>query len=215
MGLKAAIFDLDGTIVDTKQEHIYDSVGRTLHELGVTSSNAIGAYGDFANQFWKGFKSRGELIRSLGLDEDLFWNTFRKYDSPTVRVSNTFVYSDFVVLDELRRRGIKTGIVTDAPDYVATGELGLVDHCFDYVVCAGEKILSKPHTGGLMHCLKNVGVRVEDAVYLGNANVDVELGKNARILSGIVVREEGYQLRSTPDFFVRDLFEFQERFFPR
>jgi phosphoglycolate phosphatase len=213
MVLKATIFDLDGTLVDTRQEHMHSTVGKTLHELGVTSSAHISGYEIFANKLWKGFTNRDEMIRSLGLDEDLFWEVFTKHDSPEARAANTFVYSDFVVLEELRKLGIKTGIVTDAPSYVALRELELINHHFDCVVCAEGDILSKPHIGGLMKCLGQVGVDVKDAVYLGNANVDVELGKNAQILNGIIVREGGYQLRSTPDFFVKDLFEFRERFF--
>ncbi|MBP7708416.1 HAD hydrolase-like protein [Candidatus Pacearchaeota archaeon] len=215
MAYKAALFDLDGTLVDTKQEHIYDSVGRTLHELGITPAVEIGDYAVFANHFWKGFSDRDILIQDLGLSPDSFWEVFKKHDSPSVRVANSFVYPDFHVLNQLRERGIKTGIVTDAPDYVAVGELELIGHSFDYIVCADhlQGIPAKPHTAGLLKCLIGLGVSVTEAIYLGNANVDVDLGRNAGIKNGVVVRESGYKLKSTPDFFVKDLVEFQERFF--
>ncbi len=212
---KAAIFDLDGTLVDTSQEYIYDSVGKTLRDLGLISTPQIGVYATWANNFWKGFADRDELIRSLGLNESTFWETFKKHDSPAVRVANSFVYSDFVVLNELKSQGVRTGVVTDAPSYVALRELELVSHCFDSVVCAGKGISVKPHIGGLMSCLAQLGVDTREAVYLGNANVDVELGRRAKVTHGVVVREAGYKLHSAPDFSVKDLFEFKERFFGR
>ena len=213
MKYKAAVFDLDGTIVDTRQDHIFNTVGRTLHEFGMLPTPEIGKYATFANQFWKGFADRDMLIGSLGIDADQFWDVFRNYDSVEERVANSFVYPDFEVINQLKRRGIKTGIVTDAPESVAGGELKLVDHQFDQIVCAEGEIPAKPRTEGLMKCLKMLGASVNEAVYLGNANVDVKLGKNAGIFHGIIVRENGYELQSAPDFYVNDLFEFRDKFF--
>jgi len=188
MRWKAVIFDLDGTLVGTDSECRKIIVGKTLRELGIASYDST-----HVDRFWFGAK-REEIIREcFGVEAELFWKAYRPHDTIDLRKKFTNPYKDIDFIQELRRKGIKVGIVTGAPPHVAEHEISLIgEGNFDSIVIAsalgGKK--PKPHPEGILECLAELGVSKEDAVYIGNAEEDVITADNAGIPCIIVDRKE-------------------------
>jgi len=209
MGYEAVIFDLDGTLVHTSMDYIYNVVGQTLNNLGTASSN------DAIDLFW--FKSgRDKIIReNFGLDTELFWTTFRKYDTPERRRQFTRAYDDIGFIKELRQKGYKTGIVTAAATDIASLEIGMLGEVdFDSIIIAqaSNGIKPKPHPHGLESCLDIMDVDNYKSLYVGNAKEDVEAAKNAKVFDVLLLREDKeYEFTDiNPSLIIHSLYELRE-----
>ncbi|MGV8151601.1 MAG: HAD family hydrolase [Candidatus Nanoarchaeia archaeon] len=181
------IFDLDGTLVHTLPEYRYIVVGQTLREFGVSPQNEL------IDRFW--FEARRDDIvtDNFGLSLEAFWSTYRKYDTTELRKKLTKVYNDISYVQELKSAGCKTGIVTGAPLHIATLEIDMLGkENFDAIVVAHRLngFMPKPHPQGLEECLNLLKARKEEAVYVGNADEDVETAKNAKVFDVLLDRGE-------------------------
>jgi phosphoglycolate phosphatase len=181
------VFDLDGTLVRTKKEYRYVTVGNTLKELG--KEPVI----ESIDKFWFG-SNRDEIIRKdFKLDAELFWNTFYTYDTLEQRKPYLEVYNDVGIINELRQRGYRIGLVTGAPKEMAMMEIGLLgDEFFGSKVIANPRngIKSKPDPEGLEICLRELGSSKNETVYIGNAMEDVETARNAEVRDILINRGE-------------------------
>ena len=187
MKYNAVIFDLDGTLVHTTPEYRYQIVGQTLKDFGATSSNQN------IDRFW--FETRRDQIikENFGLEPEQFWKTYRKYDTTELRKQLTKVYDDVNYVQELKMAGCKTGIVTGAPLPIAMLEIDMLGkENFDAIVVAHRLngFMPKPHPQGLESCLELLGVNKSKAVYVGNADEDVETAKNAHVFDVLLLRGE-------------------------
>jgi len=210
MAYKAAIFDLDGTLVHTMPEYRYLVVGeQTLKELGVTASE------EDIDKFW--FEARrDEIIRGLfGLDPEVFWKTYRKYDKAELRKKYTRLYNDVDFIQELRKKGCLTGIVTGAPIHIVSLETAMLgEENFNAIVIAqnSQGIIPKPHPHGLIECLNLLGIRNDEAIYVGNANEDIETARNARVFDVLLDRREYRLPKIQPSLTVHSLYELKDLF---
>jgi len=181
------IFDLDGTLVHTSPEYRYLVVGKTLKDLGRES------HLHYIDRFW--FEAGREMIiqEYFRLEPSLFWEKYNGYDTMEFRSQHTIVYDDVDFVKELKNKGFKTGIVTGAPLRIASFEIGLLgENYFDGIVIANtsQGIKPKPHPHGLVECLNLIGSSKERAVYIGNADEDVEAAKKAGVLDCLIDRDE-------------------------
>jgi len=207
MAYKAVIFDLDGTLVHTMPEHRYLTVGQTLKKMGTNSSK------HYIDRFW--FETRRDDIikEHFEVDVDLFWKTFRQYDTTDLRKQLTRVYDDTGFVKELKQNDYKVGIVTGAPLHVMSLEVDMIGkEYFDAVVRAqlSSGIRPKPDPHGIEECLSILGVKKEEAVYVGNADEDVSAAKNAQVFDVLVLRNEHEFPDIKPSLTVNSLYELRE-----
>lgn len=199
--MRAAIFDLDGTLVKTSEMYRYLMVGTVLEELGVKISEKE------MDMFWygTGSMSRDEIIAQVfSLDPGLFWHVYRMHDDPQRRAAATEPYFDTDVLAELQQGGYLTGLVTSVPACIAEVEIPLLNHQFDSVVVAAEP--PKPHPNALQLCLKQLQVSPGQAVYVGNSDEDILIARNAGVLDVLIDRFEN-TVRESPSHTIRTLYE--------
>lgn len=204
MVYKAVIFDLDGTLVHTLPEYRYQIVRQTLKDLGTTSSNHN------IDRFW--FEARREVIikEHFGLEPELFWKTYRQYDTPTLRKQFTKLYLDIGFITELRQNGYKTGIVTGAPSHIASLEIGMLGkENFDVVIItqSSKGFKPKPHPHGLKECMNLLGINKCEMIYVGNADEDVITAKNAQVFDVLLVRGEHEFSDISPSLRIHSLYE--------
>jgi beta-phosphoglucomutase-like phosphatase (HAD superfamily) len=191
MKLSATMLDLDGTVVFQTREYIEDTVGKTIYDLGLEADK------DFVDDFWYcNGSDRDKIIEDrLGIDYMKFWRIFWKNDSPEERARHTGVYDDVAALKNLRESGIKLGIVTGALTKVADAEISKVlskvkGLRFDSIVSNNIGIKPKPHPDSLLVCMKELGVKNNETIYVGNANEDVQAAVAAQVKPVIVLREQ-------------------------
>ena len=128
-----------------------------------------------------GFRPYEEILRELGVaDPDAFIDA----EFAAWRPAHTVLASGQALLESLRSRGVKTGLVANAwPDpprivRAQAAELGLADH-LDVVVLSQEVGVRKPDAAIFLHALEQLGVDPLAAMYVGDRlDVDVQGAAN-------------------------------------
>lgn len=180
MEYKTYIFDLDGTLLDT------------LHDLWVSCNYALRENGmpertlDEVRRFvGNGVKKLMERAIPQGLDNpkfDVTYETFRKYYL-VHSLDTTKPYSGIPeLLANLKKHGKHIAVVSNK-FYAATQEL--CRHFFgDYVeVAIGERenIRKKPAPDTVDEAIRQLKVDREEAVYIGDSDVDVMTARNSNM----------------------------------
>ena len=180
MEYKTYIFDLDGTLLDT------------LHDLWVSCNYALRENGmpertlDEVRRFvGNGVKKLMERAIPQGLDNpkfDVTYETFRKHYL-VHSLDTTKPYSGIPeLLANLKKHGKRIAVVSNK-FYAATQEL--CRHFFgDYVeVAIGERehIRKKPSPDTVDEAIRQLKVSREDAVYIGDSDVDVMTARNSNM----------------------------------
>ena len=176
LAVKAVLFDLDGTLVDSVGAYL--EVARAAarnHGLEVTELQVRHALCSGAS-FWKGVipegRDDGEALRQA-----LFAHAAREW--PRLLREHARPFGGLAAtLDELRGRGIALGIVSGARPEVLELLRDVLDR-FDAVVLGDDVAQRKPHPEGLLKCLRQLGVDAADTVYVGDTPVDIQASRAA------------------------------------
>jgi len=199
-----AVFDLDGTVLDTLDdlanslnhalaEHHYPT--RTRAEVRRFVGNGIGKL----------------IARGVpeGTSEDAIKRVHETFTQHYAKhcADNTMPYDGILpLLAELRDAGQKTAVLSNKADYAVQS---LCDEYFPslFDAAAGEKegIRRKPAPDGVNAVLKAVGIDREKAVYIGDSEVDIETAKNAGMDCIIVdwgFRDRGFLKEAGADVIV-------------
>lgn len=186
---KAVLFDLDGTLINSifdlaeSMNHILEKYGykkRTLEEINSFVGN--------------GLKNLTEL--SLGEKPDNFdeiYADFREYYFAHC-CEKTVPYEGMrETLKKLKDRGYRLGVVTNKPDFAAKEICGVFfDGLFDIVMGEHAPLKRKPAPDMPTAVMEFLGVKKEEALYVGDSEVDILTGKNA----GMDVLSVSYGFRS-------------------
>ena len=189
MGVRAVLFDLDGTLLDTAP----DMVG-ALHALRRENGLAPLPFEKVRPSVSHG---SGRLVR-LGFpdaDAERLAALQRRYLDIYAAASSVetrlFPGMD-AVLAELAARRLALGIVTNKPGWLTEPlllELGLRDR-FACVVSGDTLSERKPHPMPLLHAATLAGVPPESCVYVGDAERDIQAARAAGMHS--LVATYGY-----------------------
>lgn len=174
---KAVLFDLDGTLLDTLGD-LADAANHTLHIMGrpARTTEEIRAFvGNGARRLLElalETENEAELQEALGI--------FRPWYESHCRVKTTPYEGVLEAMKVLRESGKKLAVVSNKPDegVQALAKLyfeGLVD----YAVGEREGIARKPAPDMVNAALAALGVSAQEAVYIGDSEVDVQTAKAA------------------------------------
>lgn len=176
MKYKTVLFDLDGTLLDTLGD-LQLGVNLTLQRHGYpprTLEEIRAFVGNGARQLMQLALPEGvaeEELESI-LAEYLDWYAvnFRVNAAPYEGVE--------AVVKELLARGVKVAIVSNKPD-ATTKKLG--EMFFPGLPAFGQRddIPKKPAPEMVWKALETLGADAEDAVYVGDSEVDVQTARNA------------------------------------
>lgn len=179
MGFKAAIFDLDGTLLDTLKD-IAQSVNMVLMHLGKPPI-ALDEY-----RYLVGEGAKKLIERALGKDiskanEALL--LFKKFYA-TRWHATTKVYDGIEsMLKDLEDSNVRLGILSNKPD-------DFVQECvkyyfpnisFSYIAGQKEGIKRKPDPAGAFKALEALHVKASEACFVGDTKTDMQTAKNANI----------------------------------
>ena len=96
---------------------------------------------------------------------------------------NTAPYEGIIeLLEKLKKENIKTAVVSNK---LHSGVVGLCDEYFtnliDVAIGVSEESERKPSPVNVFKALEKLSVSADEAVYVGDSNVDVETAKNAHL----------------------------------
>lgn len=178
MKYKVVIWDLDGTLLDTLQD-LANATNYALKTWGLPERNI-----DEIRQF-VGNGVRMLVTRAVPQGEEHphfeeIFDTFRKYYVEHCQ-ENTGLYPGIAeTLVALKERGVRMAVVSNK---LQSGVTELYDYWFkDTIeVAIGERegISRKPARDMVDIALNELGVAADDAVYVGDSDVDVMTAKNS------------------------------------
>ncbi len=177
---KLVLFDLDGTLLDTLAD-LGDSVNRMLAHFGYP----LRTYDEIREMVGNG--ARLLALRAIPdgerneRAEECVSYLFEHYHDRTSVKAKPY-RGILALLDALRARGIYTAVVTNKPDPVAR-ELceSLLGGRIDIVMGDKEGRRRKPYPDSVLECMEKFNCRC--AVFVGDADTDIEVAKNASIPS--------------------------------
>lgn len=197
MRYKLIIFDLDGTILNTLED-LTDSTNyalekngfprRTIQEVKSFVGNGIGKLIERAVPSGTGQETISKVL------ED-FTKYYKEHCADKTRPYEGIPQ----LILELRKQGILTAVVSNKADF-AVQELceQYFSGLFDFVVGERMGIRRKPYPDSVEEVLVRLKVKKEDALYVGDSEVDIQTAKNAG-LSQVSVewgfRERDYLLK--------------------
>ncbi len=174
---KAVLFDLDGTLVNSLCD-LCDAVNYMLDKMELKNRSL-----DEVRQF-VGNGIDMLVRRAVGereFDFDTAMAYYREYYDAHL-CSKTAPYQGIEqAVKELKARDFKLAVVTNKAQYAAEA---IVSHyfgsSFDAVVGADlSKRRKKPYTDPVELALKTLNVSVNDAVFVGDSEVDIKTAENA------------------------------------
>jgi len=120
-------------------------------------------------------------------------------------------------LRDLKRTGYRLGVVTSGNSDRVHRELKhfAMSGLFETVVCHEQITHRKPHPEGLGIALTHLGIAAEEAAFIGDAPEDIQMGKQASVLT--VGLRGNYpcssRLRSSePDIYLDSIIELPHHF---
>lgn len=178
---KLAIFDMDGTLVDTLAD-LYDSVNEMLAHYNLPLRTL-----DEVRQF-VGNGARQLMIRSLPADCDFLDEALSFYNDCYARncLKKVKPYAGIMdLLTTLEAKGIPLGICTNKQHFaaVAIADKILAPIKFPYVSGDEPNQPRKPNPTRALACAEKFSVAAEDVAYFGDTAVDMQTALNAGFLA--------------------------------
>lgn len=178
--MKLLIFDLDGTILYTLED-LTDAVNYGLSSCGF-SSRTIDEVRSFVGNGIKKLIERAVPEEASEQQIMEVYDRFTEYYSVHCK-DKTRPYDGIVVaLKALKTMGYRLAVVSNKADY---GVLQLCKEFFDgiFEMAVGEKegVRRKPYPDSVNLVLDNLGISVDDALYIGDSEVDIETAGNAKL----------------------------------
>jgi phosphoglycolate phosphatase len=174
---RAVLFDFDGTLADSYAA-ITASVNRVLQHHGrptLTEDRVRTLVGHGLEQ----------LMNAIlpGIDPVFAARLYREHH-PTVMGSHTKLLPGVIDgLAALQQAGIKLGVCSNKPSYFTRALLGMlkIDSYFDVVLGPDDVGVAKPDPTMLLQALEKLGVSKDQALYVGDMEVDIDTGRRAGV----------------------------------
>ena len=207
--IKAVIFDLDGTLLDTL-DGLKDSVNYTLNQFNYPTKNLD----EIRSFVGNGVSKLVERAIPDGLVNPNFEKClaiFKEHYSKTMNTT-TKPYSKIIeLLQILKQKEIKCAVVSNKYDSAVKD---LCNYYFsdliDFAVGESTKCKPKPSIDGIEIVLNKFNLKKEEVLYVGDSEVDILTAKNANIKMITVAwgfRESAYLKQNGADIIIDKAFD--------
>lgn len=200
--IKAVIFDLDGTLLNTLLD-LKESTNYALRRFGYPE-RTLDEIRYFVGDGVRKLIERAVPDDCKNIDECLA--VFKDHYEKNM-YNNTASYSSIgTVLKDLRAKGVKIGVVSNKFD-LAVKELcekyfsGLID----VAIGQSDEIPPKPSPFGIFKAIKKLDAEKNSTIYVGDSEIDVQTAQNAGIpCIGVTWGFRGRAYLEGADFIIND-----------
>jgi len=182
---KFALFDMDGTVLDTLQD-LADSTNAVLKKHGYPTHD-IEAVRQFVGNGAKKLIANALPHGTEQAKIDTVLGDFKEYYKLHSADATKPYDGVLEMLAALRAAGVRTAVVSNKPDFaVQSLAKTYFAQLFDMAVGDREGIRKKPAPDSVFEVMKALGATPAETVYIGDSDVDVQTAQNAGI-DGIFV----------------------------
>lgn len=177
--LKAILFDLDGTLLDTAPD-----LGSALNQLLIEQGKPEIPLERIRSVVSDGANAMISLAFNTTRDDPehnpLFLRLLDLYQLNIARHTQAFPGID-ALLSSIKQHGMKWGIVTNKPRFYTQQLLEQIrfDPHFDAVVCPDDVSQGKPSPEPMYLACTQIGCLPGEALYVGDHKRDIDAGRNA------------------------------------
>lgn len=180
MKVQACIFDLDGTLLDTLQD-LANSVNEALADFG-QPTRSISEVRAFVGN---GVRRLMQRAVPEGTDEALYEQIYARFLEVYDREKDHYTkpYDGILALiAALREKGIRCVVLSNKnDDAVAALCKAHFPNCFELTQGMRPGVAPKPAPDAVYTICTRMGISLEEAVYIGDSEVDVATAKAANM----------------------------------
>ena len=175
---KLTIFDMDGTILNTIDD-LTDATNYALRKHGLRELTVKEECMIVGN----GLFTTAKRAVPEGTDEETLNAVFTDFAAyyKEHNEDKTRPYEGIVeVIHALRKAGVKTAVVSNKADYAVKSLVKkYFEDCFDMAMGETPGFALKPDKAMVDEILRSLGTERNDAVYIGDSNVDLLTAENS------------------------------------
>ena len=180
MAIKAVIFDLDGTLLYTLED-LTDSVNYAMKKFGFREYTID----EVRNAIGNGVRLLMERITPQDISKEVFedcLSVFKQHYSANM-YNKTKAYDGVLpMLEQLRAEGYKVAVLSNKFDS-AVKELSekYFGNLVDIAVGQKDGVDEKPSPDGVYAVANELNIPVEECIFVGDSEVDIQTANNAGI----------------------------------
>lgn len=180
MKFDTAIFDLDGTILDTLCD-LCDSVNFALSKNGLPTRSTEEVRAFVGN----GIRLLIERAVPKNTEEEIINKCFEDFKThyKDNSANSTKPYDKIIdVLNDLKSGGVKIAVVSNKADFAVQGlMLKYFPEVFHFAVGEKEGVRRKPCPDSVFAAMEFLKADKEKTIYIGDSDVDIETARNSGI----------------------------------
>jgi phosphoglycolate phosphatase len=180
MKCRAALFDLDGTLLNTLAD-VASAMNTALRELGAPS-HPVEAYRHLVGQGLEilAYKVLPENRRDKTTIAKCVTGMRREYSRIWAQTSKPYAGIS-ELLKDLEVKNIKTAVLSNKADDFAKKTVShfFSAHRFEMVLGCSDAFPIKPDPAGALHLASHLGIPPEECVFIGDSDIDMQTACNA------------------------------------
>ena len=186
--MKAVLFDLDGTMIDTAADFI-----RIIQDMCRDKQCDVVAADLIRTQVSEGARAMVKLVYpELDVEDPVFLahrQRFLDVYGDDIAVETDLFDGMYPLLEALESQNIPWGIVTNKPRWLSEAllkALNLTERCA-VLVCPEDVRKTKPDPEPMYLAAKQIQIQPEDCIYVGDHPRDIDAGRHAHMYTILAV----------------------------
>lgn len=180
--MKAVLFDLDGTLIDTAADFI-----RIIQEMCREENRDVVNADLIRTQVSEGARAMVKLVYpELDVEDPVFLahrQRFLDIYGSDIAVDTDLFSGMYPLLEDLEKRDIPWGIVTNKPRWLSEDlleALNLTQRCA-VLVCPEDVKNTKPDPEPMYLAAQQININANECIYVGDHPRDIDAGRNAEM----------------------------------